>query len=188
MSKTYTVTEEFLQKAYKEACVEWKQKLETEFPEAFQKVEIGKWYKEEGSNLLFYIEKITSGVAIGYGFERNGRWFSNYAWENVPLRKCIKLATEEEVQNALFNEAEKRYGKNWREVKIKQTIEREFPFINSGALTVTFTLTSGRLWNKNGVLYKDGVWAEVIEDKCSEKEELLQQLQQLQEKIEEWWD
>lgn len=184
MSKTYTVTEEFLQKAYKEACAEWKQKLETEFPEAFQKVEIGKWYKEEGSNLLFYIEKITSGVAIGYGFDKCGRWFSNYAWENVPLRECIKLATREEVENALYNEAEKRYGKNWKEVKIKQTIERGIPPTNSGKLGVFFFFTEKRLWNKNGVLYKDGVWAEILEDNCSEKEELLQQLKQLQEKIE----
>lgn len=184
MSKTYTVTEEFLQEAYEVACAEWKQKLETEFPEAFQKVEIGKWYKEEGSNLLFYIEKIISEVAIGYGFHRSGRWFSNCAWENVPLRKCIKLATKKEVQNALFNEAEKRYGKNWKEVKIKQTIERAIPPTNHGTFTVCFSLPDERLWNKNGVLYKDGVWVEVIEEKCSEKEELLQQLKQLQEKIE----
>lgn len=188
MSKTYKVTEEFLQEAYEVACAEWKQKLETEFPEAFQKVEIGKWYKEEGSNLLFYIEKIASRVAIGYGFHRRGRWFSNYAWENIPLRKCIKLATEEEVQNALFNEAEKRYGKNWKEVKIKQTIERGLPPDNSGTFSVTFSFSNERLWNKNGILFKNGVWAETLEDKCSEKEELLQQLKQLQEKIEEWWD
>lgn len=184
MSKTYTVTEEFLQEAYREACTRWKQKLEIEFPEAFQKVEIGKWYKEEGSNLLFHVEKIAPRVAIGYGFDRCGRWFPNYVWENIPLRKCIKLATKEEVQNALYNEAEKRYGKYWKEVKIKQAIEREVPPMNSGILAVCFSLTDERLWNKNGVLYKDGVWAEALEEKCSEKEELLQQLKQLQEKIE----
>lgn len=184
MSKTYTVTEEFLQEAYREACTRWKQKLEIEFPEAFQKVEIGKWYKEEGSNLLFYIKKITSRVAIGYGFDRCGIWFSNYVWKNIPLRKCIKLATEEEVQNAFFNEAKKRYGKNWKEVEIKESVDIRTPPMNNGILSVTFSLTSERLWNKNGVLYKDGVWAKVIEDKCSEKEELLQQLKQLEEKIE----
>lgn len=188
MSKTYTVTEEFLQEAYKEACSEWKQKLETEFPEAFQKVEIGKWYKEEGSNLLFYVEKITSGVAIGCGFDRCGEWFSNYTWKKLPLRKYVKLATEEEVQNAFFNEAEKRYGKNWEEVKIKETIDIRTPPMNMGILSVAFSLTSERLWNKNGLLFKDGKWAKVLEDKCSEKEELLKQLKQLQEKIEEWRD
>lgn len=184
MSKTYTVTEEFLQEAYREACTRWKQKLEIEFPEAFQKVEIGKWYKEEGSNLLFYIEKITSRVAIGYGFDRCGRWFSNYAWENVHLRECIKLATKKEVENALYNEAEKRYGKYWEEVKIKESVDIRIPPTNSGTFGVFFFITEERLWNKNGVLYQNGVWAEVLEEKCSEKEELLQQLQQLQEKIE----
>lgn len=184
MSKTYTVTEEFLQEVYKGVCTRLKQKLEIEFPETFQKVEIGKWYKEEGSNLLFYIEKIESRVAIGYGFDRCGRWFSNYAWENIPLRKCIKLATKGEVKNSFFNEAEKRYGKYWKEVKIKESLVRGVPPINNGTLIVCFSSEDERLWNKNGVLYKDGVWAEVLEEKCSEKEELLQQLQQLQEKIE----
>lgn len=186
MSKTYTVTEEFLQKAYKEACAEWKQKLESEFPEVFIKFEIGKWYKEEGSKLLFYIETTTPRVATGYGFDRYGKWFSNYDWKNIPLRKCIKLATKEEVQNAIYNEAEKRYGKYWKEVKIKETAKIGLPPLNSGGLSVCFYLTDSceKLWNKNGVLYKDGIWAEVLEEKCSEKEELLQQLKQLQEKIE----
>lgn len=183
MSKTYTVTEEFLQEVYEESCAIVKQKLETKFPEAFQKVEIGKWYKEEGSNLLFYVENIESRDVIGYGFDRGGRWFSNYVWKNIPLRKCIKLATEEEIQNAFFNEAEKRYGKNWKEVKIKQTIDSELPPDNRGTLIVYYHLPNERLWNTNGVLYQNGVWAEVLEDKFSEKEELLQQLKQLQEKI-----
>lgn len=184
MSKTYKVTEEFLQEAYKEACSEWKQKLETEFPEVFIKFEIGKWYKEEGSNLLFYIETTTPRVATGYGFDRYGKWFSNYDWKNIPLRKCIKLATEEEVENALFIEAEKRYGKNWKEVKLKETAKIGLPPSNSGGLSVCFSLVGKTFWNKNGILFRDGVWAEVLEDKCSEKEELLQQLKQLQEKIE----
>lgn len=201
MSKTYKVTEEFLQEAYKAACAEWKQKIETEFPEArLGEFKPNRWYKSKDNLQLIFIEEITSSKIKGYGFDTTefsedfGEWEWNISKEwfhferdKNKSKKLFREATKEEVEKGIKEEALRRYGKNWEKIKV-EPIKEKCPSNNTGVYSTRFFFECNELWNKNGILFKDGVWAEVIEDKCSEKEELLQQLKQLQEKIEEWWD
>ena len=87
--------------AHKEACSEWKQKIETEFPKLF--VKISGWFKDETQDdfLAYYKNNIRQ-----YGINSNGHWFDNC------LAHCLgsndEPATDEEVEQALIKEANRR--------------------------------------------------------------------------------
>lgn len=197
MSKVYIVTEEFLQEAYKAACAEWKQKIETEFPEAcLGEFKPNRWYKRKDNLQLVFIEKITDNEIKGYGFDTTEfsesfgecEWNISREWchfkrDKKEYEKLFMEATKEEVEKGIKEEALRRYGKNWEKIKV-EPLKEKCPSNNTGVYNTRFFFECNELWNKNGLLFKDGKWAKVIEDKCSEKEELLQQLQQLREKIE----
>lgn len=84
-----------------------KYKMKDEFPEVFKvKLEVGKWYKND-QNSIFFTCNVNNKKPYGYGITA-GKVFvedDNFAAWSV---SGIKLATEQEVLEALKNEAVKR--------------------------------------------------------------------------------
>ncbi len=111
-----TVSKEFILDLHKD--VVWptvKAKIEKAFPSVFVKdeLEVGKWYKSpEFGSSLFRVTKINGNYATAYGFNFVGKWQDEkdeFAFSHLENKT---LATPEEVETALINEAKKRglYG------------------------------------------------------------------------------
>lgn len=115
-----------------------------------EKLETGKWYKSNNFDFLVFL----TGGDLNVGFT-NGTWgktFSCYFPEDWTL------ATEKEVGDALTKEMVKRgYAKD------------NFISLNDGklanldCLTPLFSINSNALWNKNGCVFNDGIWATKVE-------------------------
>lgn len=181
--KKYKVSKEFILEAHKAACSEWKQKLEKEFPEVFEsKIEVGKWYKTKRGS-LFYLSSFDSDKNKGYGFDLFGRWVDNRGIIGFFGYKSdiIREAKDEEVEEALVAEAKKRYkvgdklSKIWNDSSLGDRI-----FSNE------LSLWRNCIWIENDLgysscIFKDGKWAEIIDDKS----ELKKEIKSLEEKLKE---
>src|SRR5690606_30714141 len=91
-------------------------------------------------------------------------YYTNRHEPYMPEPKYWKEATKEEVQQAFIKEAEKRYGKDWRTVKIKEHACGLYAYINAGIFETCVSLESNLVWNKNGILFHNGKWAEKLEE------------------------
>ncbi len=86
-------------------------------------------------------------------------------------------ATKEEVIEAFKKHLVHRYGKDWKTVKIKEMHPDSSLTINTGSWEVEIVKSSDgwNVWNRNGLLYCNGIWVERLEDieamnkKASEK-------------------
>ena len=176
--KTFELTQEQInQLAEKKHAKELLQKF---IPEAFEtKLEVGKYYIHKIHNDLINIAEINEKDEIKfYGFdydktentsefidERNSPSFYGYGKEF----KNWRLATEEEVSEALINEFKKRLGKNkkvktlkdkWEEPIIIEVNFEEFRYFHK----------ENELWTsckKTGIGYKvfdNGKWTKIIEE------------------------
>lgn len=132
--------------------------LQKEFPDAFKKeLEVGVWYKG-AANVEFLIcyqgnEKDNYGFWEGQPY-RNDLSFGDY-WNDESI-----LATPEEVKQALENEVIKRFGKDWQNAEIEKCLVHGDP--HSNCITV---ITTNTIWNKNGCIYYNGVFAEPLKSK-----------------------
>ena len=174
--KTYELTQEQIDKLAEKTHA--KELLKEFVPEAFEtKLEVGKWYIHKEHKELINIAEINKKDEIKfYGFyydkskntsifvdERNspsfygdGKNFSNW-----------RLATEEEVREALINEAKKRGYKIGVKVKseldleISEITDDNFEYIPEGnALRVK---VSSIFYNKRN-LFNNGKWMEIIKE------------------------
>lgn len=88
-------------------CADWKQKIESKFPKLFKKQEeLNKWFKDDRVPkwMLYYTDKGTC-----YGFGADGVWSDEDKTSRNPYDiKNNRLATDQEVEQALQNELEKR--------------------------------------------------------------------------------
>lgn len=66
-SKKYSVDATFIKAAHKEACSDWKTKIEKKFPEVFKPKEV---ICEFGDNFL--LSRFSSPLMIGYGLAPQG--------------------------------------------------------------------------------------------------------------------
>ena len=172
--KTYKLTQEQINQL---AEVPNTQYLLQEFiPEAFEtKLEVGKWYIHKEHKDLINIAEINKKDEIKfYGFdydesentsrfvdERNSPLFYGYGKNFSNLR----LATEEEVREALINEAKKRYtNKKARCLDTNDIIK-----INFNELTYYEDINGLYAFDDDLdteiEIFKDGIWAEIIEEK-----------------------
>jgi hypothetical protein len=132
------------------------------------KLEIGKWYKNSligGS--IFCITQIPDDrnyVVGGYGFEyldKNPKWVENN--DNYWGLGDLKLATEEEVETVLKNEAKKRGFKEG--VTVKCTIDDKEEKIIVGfklSYKSKFNVLSIETNQRYFGLFSKGKWAEII--------------------------
>ena len=92
-----------------------KYNMKDEFPDVFEvKLEVGKWYKcnytDKENKSLIFVSDISGKNIDGFGFDFNGKWFDKRR-NCGTISEFYRLATTEEVEEALKNEAVKRYKK-----------------------------------------------------------------------------
>lgn len=147
-----------------------KSKIKQMFPQVFEtKLEVGKWYKHSKLPTIFCLTSY-EGSAYGYGVD-NREWF-DHSRENTG--RCaanwahiehLNPATAKEVEEALIQEAKKRYGEDWQSVKIKEHADKGY-FRWDGLGMNRGNFNSGyayeKLYARNGVLFYKGKWAEKL--------------------------
>ena len=130
-------------------------RLKLFFPEAFKKeLEVGVWYKSNAGSIVFRTDD--SG---NYGFCRGMIWKKNLLCYDS---NNWKEATPQEVKQALENEVIKRFGKDWRSAKIKKCLVHGDSHSNSSFISL---VTTSEIWNINGCIYKNRVFAEPMKSK-----------------------
>ena len=92
----------FIIEAHENACNEWKQKIEKEFPKLFKKdklrIEVGKWYKCTRTPHLAFIFSITDERYYYFGINAaNKLKYKDY----YPLEDIIdlRIATKKEIKD-----------------------------------------------------------------------------------------
>ncbi len=176
------VRNEFILEAHKIACNEWKLKIEKECPELFESK--SGWYKDkkfEDKKWLFYKDFENNK---SYGFDAYGNWVFNKTVLKVDFNNEY-LATEEEVKEALINEAKKRGFKNG--VKFYSVL---FPttdkVIGESNDKMNWQLNRNVLYmcSYNGAVFNNGKWAEIISKPIEEKiNDLQKQIDQLKKQL-----
>lgn len=123
-------------------------------------LEVGKSYMSKTGHSMI-INRV--GDYDNYGFFV-GDWT-----DKIPCYtpKIWREATDEEVRSALEKETIRRFGENWEDVKIVKSIGMVPYGDNDGEFDVEIKEYSSSGWvvcNKNGCLFKKGVWAEKLEE------------------------
>jgi hypothetical protein len=132
-------------------------KLKKWFPDVFEvKLEVGKWYKWKNGKALFNYQK--DGKIYGFLY---GKWHITdyWTWEDL---KNIKEATEQEVFEALKNEAVKR---GFKEGVMFKSVEKNIDgkdIINFGSMGNNIYFSKNTLFNSRGYIFNFGKWAEII--------------------------
>lgn len=148
---------------------------------------LNKWYKVLDSNYMIYLTKyVDLDNCEGFYFAGSNGEYMGFC-DDLGFHGCT-LATEQEVGQVLTDEAKKRGFKQG--VKFKCLITNEI-----GEMVKDYLLMNGcgnslesAFKNDfiNGVLFKDGVWAEIIDDKTELKQEIKElrnKLKSLEEKL-----
>ena len=158
--KKYELTQEQIEKLAEKKHA--KELLKEFLPEAFEnKLEVGKWYRlrNKAFNWLMCYTENRNGC---YGFNSENLYSNEYVMYDY---NDWKLATEEEVREALINEAKKRYtNKKARCLDTNDIIK-----INFNELTYYEDINGLYAFDDDLdteiEIFKDGIWAEIIEEK-----------------------
>ena len=136
------------------------EKIKIMFPEAFKKeLEVGKVYKRPHNSAIFYVEekKCDNWFKV-YGFDSEGNWMpeDSQTYPNNDVE-----ATPEEWKSAMTKELIKRYGEDWRSVKLKECLL----YGKKVNLNEYFSyISETEILNNNGIIFKYGIWAEVLDE------------------------
>lgn len=164
IDKQITALEVGIEKA-QEILKELKEKKEKQEP----KFEVGKWYRsKEQKEIIFFAERIEGQKVWGYGFNE-GIWKTDtfFAGFHNP---CLE-ASKEEVEQALIAEAKKRGFKEG--VSIKAWTKGSYKIFGSqfrynaeeNRVEPGIYECANSLYLGDCQVFKDGKWAEIIEDK-----------------------
>ena len=156
---TYTVSKDFILEAHKDACPTLKAKIENEFKELFPKVEleIGNWLKDDTNpNWLMYRD----GENI-YGFDVRGNWF-NRSNKSYAIQSQDRLATKEEVETALINEAKRRGLVDG--AKIEQVKYGGIRTLRNTGADYTYFEKDDYMTYFGWTVYSKGEWSEVVSE------------------------
>jgi len=164
--KTYPITEEQIDEIIK--AKHPKRVLMEMFPKKeIKPLEVGKWYVGLfAENVLSYFHSIDKNKNIkGYGVEFRKNWYNDLLetshFGGIYDINDWKPATDEQVKTMLTNQLIERYGEDWENCEIKECLilktKPNFP-----DWMPYFTLNNTVIWNKNGCVFKDGVWAEKL--------------------------
>ena len=137
------------------------------FPEVFEtKLKVGKWYKHKYIGYIFCFNGVYEDYSQ-YGILSNGEWSENISSDKSNLIDFIP-ATEEEVKTALINEAKKRGYNKGLYVDFFGVGKRFIPFY---VISYYYTNNSISLIHDDYFIFKDGIWAEIIETITKEEAE-----------------
>ena len=148
-----------------------KYKMKDEFPEVFKvKLEVGKWYKTK-SNCLFNLNKITDEFYLGYGFTKSMTYYSVF---REYIRTELKEATEQEVFDALKNEAVKRGFVEGKYCVHEEPTQEQYKPIKNYFYHERDNCLYGDAENNGGTrIFHKGQWAKIIPTKTKKEAEKL---------------
>ena len=161
--KTFELTQEQIDQLAEKKHA--KELLKEFIPEAFEnKLEVGKWYKlKDNPKILALYDCFKHHRPYAYLFNAKGDYEYRVQFSLFELPTYWELATEEDVREALINEAKKRGFNNIGDLKIKNTCGG----ISNAFYTLTndfyFDYISNTLRLDGAVIFDDGIWAEIIE-------------------------
>ena len=171
----------FIKEGHSAACSEWKLKIEEEFPKLFKNngLEVNKWYTRTDDGRLWFVTKIKNGCHYGYGFDYNGNWADlskDYNYGGF----ILNIASDKEIKDRLMLEARDRgfeigakfdvnsefYGTSFGgDTGVNIVSKLEFNYVShSNTLNVRCT-NVGKM-----CVFRQGVWATVIEDTITKEE------------------
>lgn len=132
------------------------------------------WYKSTETGYIFFLDKSKSE---NYGFypEYIDRleWFFNFRKNGFYKQGEWIEATYKEVTNLLEKECVRRYGDNWKEVKlVKHADGDRLGNINKGMFANN--IVTDTVWNINGMVFYKGVWAEVVKKEQTVEEKVIE--------------
>ena len=140
-------------------------KVKKWFPEAFKvELEVGKVYITTRESII-KCKSFGFDDIIGYGFSDTKDWLTEY------VCKVKREATTEEWGSALIEEARKRGYKNGNHKCLSDWSTSELAidnyFLDENDLFI------GKDGGANNIIFKDGVWAEIIKTFSKEEAEKL---------------
>ena len=181
--KTFELTQEQINQLAEKKHA--KELLQEFIPDAFEdKRIVGKWYISE-HYLVYYLGNNKSNcIKLS-----DGKWLEKIYHSLSGHLKSYRLATEEEVREALINEAKKRGFNNICNLKIKNTVGS----ISNGFVTITndfyYDYKGNTLRLDGAVIFNNGVWAEIIEEPTEEEiNRVLNYLLKNSEKLHNEWE
>lgn len=134
---------------------------EEEF-KAVENLEKGKDYISVSESVIVIDRKSNS---YNNGFE-----YSNFVG-NIACDHPIfwREATKEEVKKRFETYLAKRYGADWKTMKIKERHPDSVLEINNGSLNVDISKWADGwgVYNENGLLYSNGIWVERLEEEVN---------------------
>lgn len=149
-------------------CSEWKQTILNHYPEFEEnKLEVGKWYKCNEHATLWFITGYNGYMGTGYGLLL-GDWIDSC--NTILINKDRfnwKPATEQEVFEALKNEAVKRGfkdGVRYYNAHFNNKIDKSDIVRCGDYFRFHFDFHS-QLCSGKGTIFIDGQWAEIVSKK-----------------------
>lgn len=117
--------------------------------------EVGKWYIND--SFVICTISLNDKVVDYYGFQ-NDVYIDNDWMDECYFNKEMVGATDKEVEQVLIEEAKKRGL--WGDIKIEDHVgDYEFKRLNNCSFMEGFG--GEMLYNKNGVIFSNGKWAEI---------------------------
>ena len=166
----YEITKEQVLELHESNSKETRLLIGKMFPQAFQKeLEVGKIYRDnQYKEHIFCVTKLEGGDYHFFGFNTGGFYQENdwYSFSDNETEKGFTEATPEEWKEAMTKELIRRYGENWENVKLKKCLWH-LHSSNNGDYGLTFSETE--IWNRNGMIFKDGIFAEVLDNQSELK-------------------
>ena len=147
-----------------------KELLKEFIPEAFEtKLEVSKWYISE-----YYLVYYLGNYKCNCIELSNGKWIENEYHSLSGHLKSYRLATEEEVKEALINEAIKRGFKNVGELSLKIVSGEMFKKGSFETANNNFRYVSveNRLHLDGVEIFYNGKWAEIVSEYIPTQEEI----------------
>ena len=184
--KTFELTQEQINQLAEKKHA--KELLQEFIPEAFEtKLEVGRWYKlKDNPKILALYDCFKHHRPYAYLFNAKGDYEYKVEWSLIELPTYWELATEEEVSEALINEAKKRSYKEG--VRCKFGLIKEIRTIETNDFEFKLEYNKLCIKRKNGyaeIIFRMGKWAEIIEEAEPTKEEINRVLTFLKNKNEQ---
>ena len=130
-----------------------------------KRLEVGKDYINMNNNNVIVIDRVGDFDNKGFceDLYKENLLCTNYGnWYE---------ATPEEVKERFEAHLIKRYGEDWKTMKIKEEHPSSSPYMIMYGVEISKKYGGWNVWNKNGLIYCEGVWVERLEEE-EEKEEI----------------
>lgn len=171
--KTFELTQEQINQLAEKKHA--KKLLQQFIPEAFKtELEVVRWYRlKDNPEILALYDCFKHHRPYAYIFNANGNYEYRVEFSLFELPTYWELATEEEVREALINEAKKRGYKEG--VRCKFGLIKEIRTIETNDFEFKLEYNTLGIKRKNGnadIIFRSGKWAEIIEQSELTKEEI----------------